>query len=101
MTNTFTFQREFYLIIGEGRGNPFQYSCLGNSMDGGAWEATVHGVTKSRMRLSDFTFFLSIVPFGKGNGNPFQCSCLENPMDGGAWWTTVYGVAKSRKRLSS
>ena len=33
---------------GEGNGNPLQYSCLENSMDGGAWWATVHGVTKSR-----------------------------------------------------
>ena len=31
---------------GEGNGNPFQYSCLGNPMDGGAWWAIVHGVTK-------------------------------------------------------
>ena len=31
----------------EGNGNPLQYSCLGSSMDGGAWQATVHGVTKS------------------------------------------------------
>ena len=42
---------------GEGNGNPLQYSCLENSMDGGAWWATVHGVTKSRTRLSNFTFF--------------------------------------------
>ena len=40
---------------GEGNGNPLQYSCLENSMDGGAWEATVHGVAKSQTRLSDFT----------------------------------------------
>ena len=40
---------------GEGNGNPFQYSCLGNPMDGKAWQATVHGVAKSRTRLSDFT----------------------------------------------
>ena len=40
---------------GEGNGNPLQYSCLGNSMDGGAWWATVHGVTKSRTGQSDFT----------------------------------------------
>ena len=33
----------------------FQYSCLENSMDGGAWWATVHGVAKSLTRLSDFT----------------------------------------------
>ena len=45
------FQRD-----GEGNGNPIQYSCLENPMDGGAWWATVHGVTKSWTRLSDFTF---------------------------------------------
>ena len=33
---------------GEGNGNPLQYSCLGNPMDRGAWEATVYGTTKSR-----------------------------------------------------
>ena len=38
---------------GEGNGNPLQYSCLENSMDGGAWWATVHGVAKSRTQLSD------------------------------------------------
>jgi len=41
---------------GEGNGNPLQYSCLENPMDRGAWWATVHGVTKSWTRLSDFTF---------------------------------------------
>ena len=41
---------------GEGNGNPLQYSCLENSMDGGAWWATVHGVAKSQTRLSHFTY---------------------------------------------
>ena len=41
---------------GEGNGTPVQYSCLENPMDGGAWWAAVHGVAKSRTRLSDFTF---------------------------------------------
>ena len=41
---------------GEGNGTPLQYSCLENPMDGGAWQATVHGVAKSRTRLNDFTF---------------------------------------------
>ena len=41
---------------GEGNGTPLQYSCLENPMDGGARWATVHGVTKSWTRLSDFTF---------------------------------------------
>ena len=40
---------------GEGNGNPLQYSCLENPTDGEAWWATVHGVTKSWTRLSDFT----------------------------------------------
>ena len=37
----------------EGNDKPLQYSCLENSMDRGAWWATVHGVTKSQTRLSD------------------------------------------------
>ena len=36
-------------IPGEGNGNPLQYPCLENSMDRGAWQATVHGFVKSRM----------------------------------------------------
>ena len=36
---------------GEGHGNPFQYSCLENPMDGGAWRAIVHRVAKSRTQL--------------------------------------------------
>jgi len=57
---------------GGGNGNPLQYSRLENPMDGGAWWATVHGVTKSRTRLSDFTF-------------TFFLSCLGNPTNRGAW----------------
>ena len=41
----------FNLLIGEGNGNPLQYSFLGNPMDTGAWKATVHRVTQSRTRL--------------------------------------------------
>ena len=49
------------LIPGSGRsprvrnGNPLQYCCLENSLNRGAWWATVHGVAKSQTRLSDFT----------------------------------------------
>ena len=43
-------------IYGEGNGTPLQYSCLENPMDGGAWQAVVHGVAKSQARLSDVTF---------------------------------------------
>ena len=42
-------------VPGGGNGNPLQYSCLENPMVGGAWQATAHGVAKSRTRLSNFT----------------------------------------------
>ena len=44
------------LFSGEGDGTPLQYFCLENPMDGGAWQAAVHAVAKSRTRLSDFAF---------------------------------------------
>ena len=43
-------------LSGGGSGTPLQYSCLENPMDGGAWQAAVHGVAKSWTRLSDFPF---------------------------------------------
>ena len=39
---------------GEGNSNPFQYSCLKNLMDKGAWRATVHRVSKSRTQINDW-----------------------------------------------
>ena len=81
-------------ISGEGNGTPLQYSCLENPRDGGAWWAAVHGVAKSRTRLSDFTF-----TFHFQHGNPLQCSCLKNSRDGGAWWVAIYGVAQSQTQL--
>ena len=83
----------FNMESGEGNGPPLQYSCLENSMDGGAWWAVVHGVSKSH----DWVTSLSCI--GEGNGNPLQRFCLENPRDGGAWWAAIYGVAQSRTRL--
>ena len=67
-------------------------------MNGGAWWAAVHGVTKSRTWLR-LHFHFSLSSIGEGNGNPLQCSCLENPRDGGAWWAAVYGVAQSQTGL--
>ena len=87
---------EPFLGLIKGNDTPLQYSCLENPMDGGAWWAAVHGVARSRTRLSDFTFTFHI---GEGNGNPLQCSCLENPRDRGAWWAAVSGVAQSQTRL--
>ena len=55
---------------GEGNGNPLQYSCLENPMNGGAWWATVRGLAKSWTRLRDYTFTFihthtHIIQYGK------------------------------------
>ena len=44
------------LLSEKAMGTPLQYSCLENPLDGGAWWATVHGVAKTRTKLSDFPF---------------------------------------------
>ena len=82
---------------GEGNGTPLQYSCLENPMDGEAWWAAVHGVARSRTRLSDFPFTFHFHALEKEMAT--HCSCLENSRDGGAWWASVYGVSQSRTRL--
>ena len=43
-------------VLGEGNGTPLQYSRLENPMDRGAWWAAIHGIAKSPIQLSDFTF---------------------------------------------
>ena len=53
------------LEFGEGNGNPLQYSCLENPMDGGAWWAAVHGVAASQAWLSDFTLTFHFPALGK------------------------------------
>ena len=99
--------------IGEGNGNPLQYSCLENPRDGGAWWAAIYGVAQSRTRLKQLTSDkelpanagdvrdLDSIPGsarspGGGHGNPLQYSCLENPMDRGAWQATVHRVTTSQ-----
>ena len=46
----------YNVLPGEGNGTPLQYASLEKPMDGGAWQAAVHGAAKSQTRLSDFTF---------------------------------------------
>ena len=87
------------LVLWRRQCNPLQYSCLENPMDGGGWEAAVHGVVESRTQLSNFTLTFHFHALEKEMANPLQCSCLENPRDGGAWWAAIYGVAQSRTRL--
>ena len=98
-------------------------------MDVGAWRATVHGVVKSRTRLSvhstttlssgfpggasgkeparqcsrykrhGFDPWVRSMPWRRKWQNPLQYSCLGNPMDRGTWRVTVWGMAKSQIRL--
>ena len=89
----------YIYMFGEGNGNPLQYSCLENPVDGGAWWAAVHGVARSQTQPEWLHFPFSLSCIGEGNGNPLPCSCLENPRDGGVWWAAVCGVTQSRTRL--
>ena len=66
-------------------------------MDGGAWQAAVQGVAKSRTQLSDFTFTFHFHALEKEMATHSSIlSCLENPRDGGSWWAAIYGVAQSQ-----
>ena len=85
--------------IGEGNGSPLQYSCLENPMDGGAWWAAVHGVAKSRTRLSDFPFTFHFHALEKEMATHSSVLAWRIPGTGGAWWAAVCGVAQSRTRL--
>ena len=84
-------------------GTPLQYSCLENPMDGGAWQAAVHGVARSGTRLSDFTVTFHFHALEKEIA--ITPVFLPGESQGwGAWWAAVYGVAQSwtrLKRLSS
>ena len=72
---------------------------LGKSHGGGSWWATVHGVAKSRTRLSNFTFAFLFHALEKEMATHSSIFCLGNPRDGSTWWVVVYGVAQSRTRL--
>ena len=77
---------------GEGNGTPLQYSCLENPMDGGAWWAAVHGVAKSRTRLSDFIFTFHFHALEKEMATHSSVlAWRENPGEVGAWWAASMG----------
>ena len=85
----------------------WMYSCLENPMDGGAWWAAVHGVAKSRTRLSDFTFTFLFYALEKEMAT--HSSVLAWRIPGTvAWWASVCGLPSTElqsrtqlKRLSS
>ena len=80
----FLFVEKYTLITGEGNSDQLQYSCLENSIDRGAWWATVHGVTKSWARLSDYRFTSQTLStlqddFPGGTiGKEFSCQCRRH-----------------------
>ena len=70
-------------------------------MDGGAWWAAVHGVTKSLTRLNDFTFTFHFHALEKEmatHSSGFSILAWRIP-GMGAWWAAIYGVPQSRTRL--
>ena len=64
-------------------------------MDREAWQATVHGVVKSRTRLSDFTFTFHFHALEKDMATHSSILAWGTPGTG-AWWAAVYGVAQIR-----
>ena len=82
---------ELYWCSGEGSGTPLQYSCLENPMDGGAWWAAVHGVAKSRTRLSDFTFTFHIHALEKEMATHSSVLAWRIPGTGEPGWLPSMG----------
>ena len=83
--------------VGEGNGDPLQYSCLENPMGGGAWGAAVHGVAKSRTRLSEFTFTFM---HWRRKWQPTPVFLPGESQGSRTWRAAIYGVAQSRTRLT-
>ena len=84
----------------EGNGTPLQYSCLENPMDGGAWQAAVHGVAESQTRLSDFPFTFHFHALEKEMATHSSVLAWKIPwMEEPGGLPDVYGVAQSRTRL--
>ena len=68
---------------GEGKGNPLRYYCLENPMDRGAWEATVHGVTKSLTWETNTLFNLEEVHWSMSSSNCFFLTCMQVSQEAG------------------
>ena len=88
-------------FYGEGNGNPLQYSCLENSMDGEAWWAAVHGVARSWMQLSYFIFTFHFMHWRR----KWQPTPVSLPGESQRWQSLVgcrlWSCTELDKRLSS
>ena len=99
-------------LIGEGNGNPLQYSCLENPMDGGAWKAAVHGVAEGWTWLSDFTFTFHFHALEKemathssvlawripGTGEPGELPSMGSHRVGHEWTDLAAVISKCQKQ---
>ena len=79
----------------EGNGNPLKYSCLENPMDGGAWQAAVHGVEKSQTRLSVFTFTFHFHELEKEMATHSTVLAWRIPATGGLMGFHLWGCTES------
>ena len=79
--------RSYGQSIGEGNGNPLQYSCLENPRDGGAWWAAVYGVAQSRTRLKRLSSSSSSMV-----SQSLSCSVLSDSV---ILWTVGYQASLS------
>ena len=88
---------------GEGNGNPLQYYCLEKFMDRRAWRATVHGVTNSQTRVSDFHFHWPPLQFSntrlRRTGNQYNLSWMA-ASGRGKWLWYVYQRPDFWKRIN-
>ena len=87
------------LCTAEGNGSPPRHSRLENPMDGGAWWAAVHGVAKSRARLSDFTFTFHFHALEKEMATHSSVLAWRIPGMGEPGGLPSVGVAQSRTGL--
>ena len=78
-----------------GNGTPLQYFCLENPMDGGAWWAAVHGVAKSRTRLSDFPFTFHLDALEKEKATPSSVLAWTIPGTGSLVGCRPWGRTES------
>ena len=80
---------------GEGDGTPLQYSRLENPMDGRAWWAAVHGVAKSRTRLSNFTFTFHFHPLKEEMATHSSVLAGESQGQGSLVGCRLWGLTES------